>query len=667
MLAAVGLVALGLALAFSPAALASGGRHGGAKKVTCKSPGSLPGYFEVADGSEVTAKRADCKTAKRVVKRFAGNCFKAYSAQARCKVKAPKRWRCRSRIVGRPGQGIPARQKCERRKSRVVFVLAYFPPTEPDIGAPSKRAAPTPLSGPFDENFKCIDLKPTGTVIPPPNPRSLGNFEIHVLRGPVSVGEDLQAALVAQRVSQKLTAGLGAQPLSNPDRVPIFVTDRRFDPGNSYGVHAPTCQYPSEDAIVVRTNLGSNDPSLATTGAHELFHAHSSGVAGGFFRPWWEEASAAWSEGRLGFSEAARWNPWLQFPNIALDYQSADPNSPDDGHQYAMWRFVQFLDVHGLIGDSTWPLQREVIRGYPTVGATFGLSEAITKANSSTSLGAQLAAFWGDRLKEQPLRGPTLKPVPANSQSIEIEPGGTVVPPPVDRLQTKLFDFKLSNQVARVEFEFDTPADGYFWGLVEKNDSRRFRKDDSVAFCVGGPGPDGELEWPGHFPVTFTNGSLSTGNIQGKITVHAQGDAAQCAGPTPDNRACQLLADGGVSGLLGPGSFPFFTQDRDEERAFWNCFYTGDQAEVNLLLQRALRLSSREVRRGVRRQIEALELQRVDGVGDIAGFGVKNDGEKNYGILAMAVGKENALMIIGPGGQRSNAITLGKRIAKQID
>jgi hypothetical protein len=667
MLAAVALAVLGLALAASPAAWGSGNRHGGAKKVTCNDPGSLSNYFELADGSEVTAKRVKCKTAKRVVKRFASNCFKAYAAQKRCKVRAPKRWRCRSRIVGRPGEGIPARQKCKRRKSRVVFIVAYFPPIEPRHGDPSEPAAPEPLSGPYDEQFRCIDLKPAGTVIPPPNPRTLGNFEIHVLQGPVSVGEDLQAALVANRVSAKLHAGLGSQPLSSPDRVPIFVTDRRFDAGNSYGIHAATCQYPNEDAIVVRTNLGANDPSLATTGAHELFHAYSSGVTTRLYDTWWEEASAAWSEGKLGFAEPVRWNPWLQFPRVALDYVPSDPNAPDNRHRYAMWRFVQWLDLHGLIGDPAWPLQRDVIRGYATTGATFALSEAITKANSSTSLGAQLAAFWGDRLKETPLRGPTLKPVAANANQIELEPGKTEVTATAGSLQTSLFDFTLANGVARVEFEFDPPADGYFWGLVEKNDSRRFRKDDSVAFCVGGPGPDGELKWPGNVPVTFTNGSLSTGDIQGKITVHAQADEEQCQQPAPDNRACRLLADSDVGGLLGPGSFPFFTQDRDEERAVWNCFYTGDQGEVNLLLQRAFRLSAREVRQGVRRQIESFPLQRVDGVGDIAGFGVFNDGEKDYGILVMAVGKENALMTIGPGGQRQNAITLAKRIARQID
>lgn len=655
----------GLALAFSPAAWGSGGRHGGAKKITCSGPGSLSGYFELADDGEVTAKRAKCKTAKRVVKRFASNCFKAYAAQKRCKFRAGKRWRCRSRMIGGPGQGIPSKEKCKRRKARVVFVVAYFPPIEPRYADSSGRAAPEPLSGPFDEQFKCIDLRPAGTVTPPPNPRTLGNFEIHVLRGPVSVGQDLQAALVANRVSAKLHAGLGSQPLSNPDRIPIFVTDRRFDAGNALGIHAPTCQYPNEDAIVVRTNLGGDDPSLEATGGHELFHAYSSGVVNGFHDPWWEEASAAWSEGKLGFAEAVRWNPYLQWPKVALDYRPADPNAPDNRHQYAMWRFVQFLELRGLIGDPAWPLQREVIRGYRT-GTTFALSEAITKANSSTSLGAQLAAFWGDRLKERPLRGPTLKPVAANSNQIEIEPGKTEVPAVAGSLQTNLFDFTLANGVARVEFEFDPPADGYFWGLVEENDSRRFRKDDSVAFCVGG-GDQGELKWPDHFPVTFTNGSLSTGDIQGKITIHAQADEEQCRAPTPDNRACQLLADGGVSGLLGPGSFPFFRQDRDGESALWICFYTGSTGEVNLNLIRALRLSAREVRRNVRRQIEELGLQRLDGVGDIAGIGTFDDGETTYSLLVMAVGKENALMTVGPGAQRQNAITLGKRIARQID
>jgi hypothetical protein len=81
-------VVCGLALAFSPAAWGSGDRHGGAKKITCNGPGSLSGYFELADDSEVTAKRAECKTAKRVVKRFASNCFKPYAAQTKCDAQA---------------------------------------------------------------------------------------------------------------------------------------------------------------------------------------------------------------------------------------------------------------------------------------------------------------------------------------------------------------------------------------------------------------------------------------------------------------------------------------------------------------------------------------------------------------------------------------------------
>jgi hypothetical protein len=314
-------------------------------------------------------------------------------------------------------------------------------------------------------------------------------------------------------------------------------------------------------------------------------------------------------------------------------------------------------------GGGRWQLQRQVIPRYPD--ATDALANALDERG--TALGAQVAAFWGDRLKEAPLHGPQLRPSGANSDQIEVEPGATQVPAIAKRLHTKLLNFKLTNQVARVEFEFFPPADGYFWGLVKSDESRRFLSGDSVAFCVGGPGPDGELKWPGNFPVTFTNGKLSAGQIEGEIVIHAQADEEQCQQPAPDNRACRLLADSDVGGLLGPGSFPFAREDRDEESVIWICFYTGSTGEVNLNLLRARRRTAKQVREGVRRQIEQLNLQRIDGVGDVAGIGTFDDGETTYSLLVMAVGKENALMTVGPGAQRQNTITLAKRIARQID
>jgi hypothetical protein len=668
---ALALAVLGLALAVSPAAWASGGRHGGAKEVTCSGPGSLPGYFELADNSEVKAKRAECGTAKRVVKKFAATCFKAYAGQTDCKLRVGKRWRCRSRMIRSDDPGLPSREKCRRHRSRVVFGVAYYPPSEPhDIG----NVRPVSNS-PFDETFKCIDLKPSGTVIPHPNPSSLGNFEIHVLDGPVSVGQDLQAALVAHGVSAMLHAGLGSQPRSNPDPIPIFVTNKNFDAAKNLGVTTRTCAYPNEDAIVVRTNLKPTDPPLAATAAHELFHAYAFwGINRGTVSvPWWEEASASWLEAKSGFPEEFRWNGWLQKPNYeALDYVPGNPNDPGQSWQYGMWRFVQFLDDRGLIGGMpAWPLQREVIRGYEVPGATFALFQGIPKQNSSTSLGVQLAAFWGDRLKAKPLHGPQLVPTAANiagGKPIEITPDVSKIPTTAERLHTKLFDFKLTNEVQRVTFEFDPPDDGYFWGLTKPDESERFRKDDSVTFCVGGSDDPDMLKWPGHFPVTFTNGSLSTGEIKGEITVRGSKDAGQCQPPTPDNRACQILADARVSELLGPGSFPFHNESRDSDQVLWVCFYHGDQGEVNLNLARNLRASAREVRKGVKKQIEQLGLEPLDGVGDLAGIGTFTDDDgKNYGVVAMAVGKENALFIIGPGAQRQNAKTLAKRIAGQID
>ncbi len=86
--------------------------------------------------------------------------------------------------------------------------------------------------------------------------------------------------------------------------------------------------------------------------AHELFHAYSLfGLAGGVSDTWWEEASATWAQGKTGFREERGFDIDLQYPNEALD--STDPLTC----QYAMSRFVQFLDSRHLIGDPSWPLE----------------------------------------------------------------------------------------------------------------------------------------------------------------------------------------------------------------------------------------------------------------------------------------------------------------------
>jgi hypothetical protein len=647
------------ALALALVSLAFAGHHHGGKTITCRGPGSMSGYFDLGDRRKVTVKHAKCGIARSVVKHFPQSCSDAYAAQGSCKVRASARWRCRSRLVGSASDDFPSKEVCRHHKSRVRFKVTYSFDPEPAVLPPKTRA-------PYNVSKNCIDTSNAGTVIPPPDPVA-GSFEIHLLGGlPTSVGRGLQEALVAHHVTSILHAGLGSQTRDSPGRIPIFLIPNSIAPGESWGgVTDDTCANGARDAIVITTKQPDFPQQLEKVAAHELFHAYSFdgiAVANGYGGPvpWWEESSANWAVTKVGFPEPKEADAlWLQVPNEALD-------STENGHQYAMWRFVQWLGDRGLIGgDPAWPLQRQVIGGYASPGATFALFDSIPKQNSSTSLGAELAAFWGDRLKAKPLHGDQLVPTTANANQIEIVPGVTDIPTTAERLHTKLFDFTIAKNVERVTFEFDPPDDGYFWGLVKSNESQRFRKDDSVSFCVGGGDPD-TLEWPGHFPVTFTNGSLSTGSIEGKITVRASKDAGQCQLPTPDNRACQLLRDAGVNQLLGAGTFPFDSQDQDSQSKTWICFYTGDSAEVDLNLIRALKLSAKQVRENAKKQIDKLGLDRVKGVGDIAGIGRDTADGKTYNIVVFAVAKEVALFTLSRADDQK-AITLAKRLAGQLD
>jgi hypothetical protein len=438
-----------------------------------------------------------------------------------------------------------------------------------------------------------------------------------------------------------------------------------FNAEADYGDTGPVCQNRSITAVVLRGDLPAD--VLASVAAHELFHAYSYGLLYENHNTWWEEASATWSPSRSGFPEDELFDRDLQFPNRSLD--TLDP----DTYRYAMSRFVQFLDDRGVIGAPAWPLQREVITGYQVPGTTKALAQALAqRVRTPNPLGELLAAFWGDRLRIQPAHGPQLRPSKANSKRLVVEPGtSTVTVGATDPLHTRLLNFVLDNSVKRVEFEFD-PGEGYFWGGVGADDVRRFRTDDSATFCVGG-GNNGEFDWPPfsnpageYFPVTFTNGHLTGGGITGKITIHAQKDAEQCAPPTPDNRACQLLRKARVNELLGSGKFPFDTQDRDSESVTWICFYTSNSGEVNLNLIRALKLSAKQVRENAKRQIEKLGLERVKGVGDIAGIGRDTADGKTYNIVVFAVAREVALFTLSRADDEK-AITLAKRLAGQLD
>lgn len=620
----------------------------------CSGPASLANYFRLRDDRRITGARTACGARKGVVVRFAKSCYGAYSGLGRCTVRAGGRWRCRSRIVGRMPEGVPSKVQCRRRKARVGFVVAHFPPTEPTPFTAPKLAAAV---NPYHPEANCIDVDPPGTVYPAPDIQADGDFQIHLLDGlSTNVAQTLQSALVTHQVSPILHAGLGSVPRNEPDRVPIMVTKGKFDSANSLGVKANDCANTAHDAIVVRANQGAE---LGSTGAHELFHAYSAGVnlAG---HPWWEEAAATWSEGATGFPEVNKFDEDLQFPNTALDATTPDT------YPYAMSRFIQFLQDRGFIGTPAWPLVQQVIKGYGGPGATLALDDAIRKINPNSSLGAELGAFWGDRIRNKPQHGEMLRPGGPDSIEVKFDPGAGDLTPHAEALRTKYYEFKLTPGVARVEFEFEPPDNGYFWGGTTSKTSEEFRNGDSVSFCVGQAAND-DLKWPGRFPVTFTNGNLTGGEIQGTINFRAQNDPGLCEPATPDNRACQLLTQAKVQTLLGAGSFPYSRQDGDSESVTWICFYTGNVGEVDFNLAHAKHLTRKQVRANTKKQIESLGLDRLKRVGDIAGIGTYTADGKTYSLVVFSVARDNALFTLGPGDQHQRAIKLAKRLAGQLD
>ena len=629
--------------ATSPAASAAEGA--GAKQAKCKGPASLGGYFQLAQNRKLSLKRVGCDAAGKAVKRFPKFCAEAYAAQGACKIRSGGKWRCTSTIVGPLEKGAPSKEACARRKARITFTVTYFPPREPATVPP-----PVARKGPWNDAGNCIDTSKPGTLIPPPA-QPAGNYEIHAMKGVGTArATSLQSSLVGHSVSPLLHAGLGSEPRNNPARIPIFLTKGDFDADGSDGVKQHTCANTSVDALIVRTNLPASE--VASTGAHELYHAYSAGVRYSGLDPWYEEASAAWFEGKSGYPEPSLWDINLQYP-----YRPADMTQGT--YHYAMSRFVQFLDSRGLIGPAggSWPLQREVINGYSSPGATQALVAALVARG--TSFGEQLAAFWGDRILETPLHGPQLQPTNANANMIEIEPGTTDLPAPTKPLHTKFFNFTLADNVKRVEFVFE-PGDGYFWGAVEANRSQRFLAGESVTFCVGG-GDEDDLEWPIRFPVTYTNGDL-TNAITGRITVHAQADAEQCTSPSL-NRACRVLTNGNVSSIIGPGFFPFASGSADGSTQFWICFYHSDGGgEASLNLAR-FKESARQVRARVKEQIRQLGLRSVS-VGDVGGFGSLESEEGPVDLVVMAIGKEIAFLMVGPPSE-ARTLRLARAIAGQ--
>lgn len=648
---------LTLAAVGTPGDAAAKAKGKGGKGAACEI-GALGGYFEAARGGKVKVRRAGCADAEAVARAFARSCESAYAAQGKCGVRAKGKWSCRSRMVGELSGGAPARVRCRKAKARVSFVIAYFPPTEPHFEPAPAKAERVAVSPAWNGGSNCIETGLAGQDVPPP---TNANFFVRVVGGaPLAKGVTVQEALIRTNAWQMLTNGLGAKPRIDPGRLPIIVSSGQL-PQNAFGVKAASCQDDSWDAVLIGARF--NAAQLAETGVHELFHAVSSGLtasAGGtLVDTWWEEASATWSQGKAGLPEDRLYDNNLQFPNTALD-----TFEPQGSFQYAMSRFVQFLDSKGYITNgSAWPVHRLVIPKYPE--ATTWLDEALK--NQGTTLGEQAAAFWGDRIRRRPLHGPRLRVGAEGTRRLEIDPLLVEVPMETDRLRTKMIEFTAADDVARVELEFTEPTGGHFWVGVEENVSIPVADGDSLAFCVGGGGVD-ERPWPGTLPVTFTNGKLTPGMIRGTIDVSAQRNAEQCSGGgAPDNRACRALADAGVADMFGPGQYPFASSSSDADIRTWLCFYVGDGGEVQHNLVHHRTASASQVRRIGKRQIRELGLREINGVGDLAGYGTITDDEgKITDVLLIVSGRETVFLLAAPTNQ-ARTVRLGKRIVGQIE
>ena len=524
------------------------------------------------------------------------------------------------------------------------------------IAALVLAAAPGSASAAFyDGSAKCFDTTQVGQVLDPPD---LASFQIHLLGNGASeqIGLGLQASLVQNRISERLNEALGVYPRGfRPRRLPLYVTSRSFDVDANRGKVAKTCPDRSVYAAAVRANVPRAE--LPSTATHELFHAYSNAVLPLERRtaPWFEEAAATFSEWKLGYRDNDDYDEDLK-PQLAMD-------STADTHEYAMWRFVRFMDSRGLVEGpfGGWPLIRNVASGYSAPSATETLAQQL--GERGTSLADELSAFWGDRLKLRPSSGgDSVTEVATNEQVVRIGPGRRTFEPEAGKLETWFKHFKVANSVKRIEFEFEPrdPTQGQFWGSVTPRTSEQFRTGDSIAFCVGGGSP-AELEWPARgFPVSYTHGQLGGPRVlRSEVEVFAQRDAEQCEGPL-GNRACRLLSRSNVTQLFGAGQFPFYTA---AERR-WRCVFVNreESREVDLIVQRARpNADLRALRRRFRASLAEGGFTAIP-EGDVAGYvTTETEGTVVHTVL-MLVGREvNAINLYA--GSVQEARTLAARIA----
>jgi hypothetical protein len=633
------LLLLVLAVAVAGPALAP---PSAAAQASCRGVAALGNHLELAAGRRISIARVRCADARTVVKRFAERCVGAYTSQGSCRFRTRKRWSCASRLVGTAERGAPSAVRCTAGRSRIGFTVRL---SETAVEIPPGGLALPGL--PFSADFRCIDSAAAGETAPPPAPPNDG-FIIHVTGAtPVLVAEAIQAELVRRNVGKLLLDGLGVKPRNFPGLVPVFLRK-----GVSQGVTAFLCGGSASDGIVVEIESTVEEAAKVVT--HELFHAHSRGVALPLTYPWFDDAAAEWSTWKAGLmTPPTSWEVNLQYPDTAAD--TLDPL----GYRYGMWRFVQFLDDKGLVvaGGGSWPLIRGTVRG-PQLSAA--LDQQLAARQSS--FGQELAAFWGEHLKAKPQRPPRLVPTQANSESVRVTPGRHTKVVTADALHTKLVEFHLAPEVRRVEFEFHPANNSYFWGLVAPNESRRFQLDQAVSFCAGEASGD-DLEWPGSFPVTFTNGFLTGTGLQGRVEIFAQTQADQCKPPA--NRACNVLADSGARPLLGPDlpDIGGFNGSRGVSggRRYTSCAYKGAGGLATLRIDTWG--SSRQLRDWVNRKSRAPGWGSAR-LGDAGIIFVHPGG--NAVFVQLALGRQRLTISVHGFGARSAALRLANEAIPQV-
>jgi len=633
---AVSVIVCAIVVGGAPAAPASA--DASAARAACRGPAALNNSLALTAGRKIFIRRVTCQAAQAVVKRFADRCVNAYISQGTCKLKTRKRWRCRSTIVGAATQSSV---KCGSRRSRVRFtVKVEVLITRPPI------AQVADLGPPYSD--RCIDTNAPAQAVPPVD----DTYELRTYgRVPLLFGEAVQAILARHKAAQILLLGLGVSPRDFPQRVPVFLIE-----GPDEGVTWITCDRSRKDASVV--TIGAGQKGTASTVMHELTHSYSAAVkvTPAPFYQWFEDPLAEWATWKANLQESNSFEVWLQYPDRAFDTVKIE------SYRYALWRWLQFLDDKEMMvaGDQSWPLARGTLAGTPAYAAT--LDRILTSLG--TRLGAEIAAFWGEHLKAKPNRPPRLVPTPPeNATQIKVSVGRRTETISAKRLHTNLVDFKLARDVRRVEFEFEPPADGYFWGLTAPDTSRQFKKDEAVSFCVGGADND-DLEWPKHFAVTFTNGLVSNSTLRGKVHIYAQASADQCTAPKP-NRACTILRRAGAESVLGPkppegGGFGAGGSGVERGRPYVLCTYTGLKGLGVLIIERWG--SSTDLRRTLTRRAKAGGWRPVH-FGDAAYI----LDTPNHAFLNIAVGRDKVgLEVSNDKGPTSQALRLGQRIVPLV-